>query len=414
MMSAYSFEGTKMGTSTTRIVIIGAGECGVRAALALREQGFDGSLDLINGEPYEPYERPPLSKPTDEGLALKSIAGTGDLAAKGIRHHLSLTATSIDRGAQSVTLSNGSSLMYDWLLIATGARPRPLTLNGVTVAGLSYLREFNDAKAIYDNLKAGRHIAIIGGGFIGLELAVQARLRGVNVTVLEAGPRLLGRAVPAEIASVIEKRHRDEGVTVICDAKIIQIDANRVITLEDGRVILSDLIVAGVGSLPNTELASSIGLRVENGIVVDGHLATSDPLIFAAGDCCTFPHPLYGGAHIRIESWRAALEQGEHAARAMLGSDDIYQSVPWFWSDQYDLGMQIAGLAGEASRTIRRDIGQDAFILFHLGSDGRLLAASGIGIGNSVARDIRLSEMLISKLVCPDALALADPSIGLK
>jgi len=397
-----------------RIVIIGAGECGVRASLALREQGFDGTIDLINGEQYEPYERPPLSKPSDEGLALKPITGSGDLVAKGIVHHLGLTATSIDRSARTVKFSSGSSMAYDRLLIATGARPRPLVLNGVTVAGLSYLRDFNDAKAIYSNLTTGRHIAIIGGGFIGLELAVQARLKGVSVTVLEVGPRLLGRAVPAEIASVIEQRHRRAGVDIVVNAKISGIDAKGVITLEGGRVLSTDFIVAGVGSLPNTELASSAGLHVENGIVVDGHLATSDPFIFAAGDCCSFPHPLYGDAHIRIESWRAALEQGEHAARAMLGADDVYRSVPWFWSDQYDLGLQIAGLAGAASNIVRRDLSEDAFILFHLAQDGRLLAASGIGVGNSIARDLRLAEMLIAKRAYPDASALSDSSISLK
>jgi len=397
-----------------RIVIIGAGECGVRASLALREQGFDGTIDLINGEQYEPYERPPLSKPSGEGLALKPITGSGDLAAKGIVHHLGLTATSIDRSARTVNVSSGSSMSYDRLLIATGARPRPLLLNGVAVSGLSYLRDFNDAKAIYSNLTTGRHIAIIGGGFIGLELAVQARLKGASVTVLEAGPRLLGRAVPAEIASVIEQRHRREGVDIVCGAKITHIDAAGVISLEGERVLSTDFIVAGVGSLPNTELASSAGIHVENGIVVDGRFATSDPFIFAAGDCCSFPHPLYSDAHIRIESWRAALEQGEHAARAMLGADDVYRSVPWFWSDQYDLGLQIAGLAGAASNIVRRDVSEDTFILFHLAQDARLLAASGIGVGNSIARDIRLAEMLIVIGACPDQSALANPLVSLK
>jgi 3-phenylpropionate/trans-cinnamate dioxygenase ferredoxin reductase subunit len=386
----------------------------VRASLALHEQGFDGTIDLINGERYEPYERPPLSKPSDEGLALKPIMGIGDLAAKGIVHHLGLTATSIDRSARTVNVSSGSTMAYDRLLIATGARPRPLVLNGAIVSGLSYLRDFNDAKAIYGNLTAGHDIAIIGGGFIGLELAVQARLRGVNVTVLEAGTRLLSRAVPVEISSVIERRHRREGADIVCGAKITNIDVAGVISLEDGRVLTNDFIVAGVGSLPNTELASSTGLLIDNGIVVNGRLATSDPFIFAAGDCCSFPHPLYSNKSIRIESWRAALEQGEHAARSMLGSEDVYQSVPWFWSDQYDLGLQIVGLAGAASATVRRDSGDDAFILFHVAQDGRLLAASGIGPGNSIARDIRLAEMMIAKQAHPDLGSLADPSITLK
>jgi len=190
--------------------------------------------------------------------------------------------------------------------------------------------------------------------------------------------------------------------------------ANGTITLQGGKAIESDLIVAGTGSLPVTDIAAAAGLILDNGIAVDGQLRTSDPLIFAAGDCCSFPHPLYDGKRIRIESWRAAQEQGEHAARAMLGPVDDYQSVPWFWSDQYELGLQIAGLSTDASHTVRRDIGENCFILFHLADNGRLLAASGIGPGNSVARDIRLAEILIAKRAHPDPAALGDLAIKLK
>ena len=397
-----------------RVVIIGAGECGVRAALALRDQGFDGTLDLIHGERHTPYERPPLSKPNADGLSLTPIIGAIDLAQKNITLHRALAATAIDRTLQQVSLSNGENLAYDRLLIATGATPRPFSLGSHEPPTHFYLRTYDDAVQIFERLHKGSRLIIIGGGFIGLELAVQARLKEAHVTLIESAPRLLGRAVPAEIAAVIEARHRAEGVEVICHASITDITALGTVTLHDGRVLESDLIVAGIGSLPKTELAEAAGLTIDNGIAVDRTLRTGDPFIFAAGDCCSFPHPLYDGKRIRIESWRGAQEQGEHAARAMLGSVDDYQAVPWFWSDQYELGLQMAGLSGDATQTVRRDLADGCFILFHLAENGRLLAASGIGLGNNVAREIRLAEMLIAKRAHPDPAALRDPALKLK
>ena len=397
-----------------RIVIIGAGECGVRAALALREQGFDGSVDLVHGEAIMPYERPPLSKPGESGLIAKPVSGSDSLSDKSIQLRMGVAANTINRAAQSVALSDGVVLPYDQLLIATGARPRKLMLNGSDARNVHYLRNFEDAQAIHQSLLPGKRLTIIGGGFIGLELAAFAARAGVWVTVLEAGQRLLGRAVPADIASVIEARHRAEGVDVQCGVSITGIDQSGTITLGDGSLIGSDVIVAGVGSLPNTALAENAELLLDNGISVNETLSTSDPLIFAAGDCCSCPHPLYRGMRIRIESWRAAQEQGDHVARSMLGSSEPYRAVPWFWSDQYDLTLQIAGLSGNATVTIRRTLGEHNFILFHLDTEGRLLAASGIGLGNSVARDIRLAEMLIAKRAHPDPSFLADPDAKLK
>ena len=397
-----------------RVVIIGAGECGIRAALTFREEGFTGTIDLIHGEPHTPYERPPLSKPCADGLSLKPIMGALDLGPNKITLHQDLAATAIDRTAQQVLISNSESLAYDRLLIAIGAKPRPFLWNGRHVPNLAYLRTYDDAVRIFERVTKSSRLTIIGGGFIGLELAVQARSKETHVTLIEAAPRLLGRAVPAEIATVIEARHRAEGVEVICGANIVDVDSKGSITLQDGRTIASDLVVAGIGSVPVTDIAAAADLVIDNGIAVDGQLRTSDPVIFAAGDCCSFPHPLYDGKRIRIESWRAAQEQGAHAARAMLGATDDYQSVPWFWSDQYELGLQIAGLSGEASQTVRRDLGDGCFILFHLSDNGRLLAASGIGLGNSVARDIRVAEMLIAKRSLPDPAALGDPALKLR
>ena len=234
------------------------------------------------------------------------------------------------------------------LLLATGAIPRPLPL----AAGSKHcvtLRSFEDAIAIRARFQPGARIVIVGGGFIGLELAASARKRGARVTVIEAQSRIMMRGVPEEIAKVIDTRHRDEGVTILCDTGIVSIADNAdnvAITLSTGDVIVADLAIIGIGATPVTALAEASGLETGNGIVVNEWLQTSDPDIYAAGDCCAFPLAIYGGRRVRLEAWRNAQEQGALAARNMLGALEPHQAVPWFWSDQYELGLQVAGLAG--------------------------------------------------------------------
>jgi len=397
-----------------RIVIIGAGECGVRAALTLREDFYDGAIDLINGEATDPYERPPLSKPESDGVFLKPIMGSDRLASENITLHCDRRAVQIDKHAKTVALSNGDSLFYDRLVLAVGARPRKFTVDGLERDDVRVLRTFTDAKALYEQLKPGRHLTIIGGGFIGLELAAAARYRDVETTVIEVAPRLLGRAVPVDIAARIEARHRAAGVNFQIGKSISSINSSRVITLADGIVISSDVIVAGIGSVPNIEIAEAAGLLIDNGIAVDEHFRTSDPDIFAAGDCCSFPHSLYGLKRIRLESWRAAQEQGAHVARTVLGVTEPYKAVPWFWSDHYDLSLQIAGMPSEGANTVMRSLDEETLLLFHLDEAGRLVGASGLGLGNRIARDVRLAEMLIAKQAHPDEDALANPEISLK
>ena len=282
---------------------------------------------------------------------------------------------------------------------------------------IAYLRTFADALAIRDHLKPGGHVAIVGGGFIGLELAASARKRGAAVTVIEAQPRILMRGVPEEIAGIVAARHLAEGVNLHCGVGLSAVTARQDgvrIELADGRTIDADLAVIGIGAMPVTQLAESAGLTLDNGIAVDEFLRTSDPDIFAAGDCCSFPLAIYGGRRVRLESWRNAQDQGTLAARNMLGAGEAISAVPWFWSDQYDLTLQIAGLAEGATQSVRRELGDGAFILFHLAPDGRLVAASGIGPGNAVAKDIRLAEMLIARRARPDAADLASPDFRLK
>ncbi|TIS99052.1 FAD-dependent oxidoreductase [Mesorhizobium sp.] len=403
---------------TNGMVIIGAGECGGRAALALRDLGYDGPVTLVGDEPHLPYERPPLSKEAmaSDPPAIKAIASDEILAERSIQHIHSVQAVAIDRAAHVVRLSDGSILPYDKLLLATGSTPRKLPMPGLGPRCV-YLRTFNDALAIRAHLSAGNRIAIVGGGFIGLELAAAARRLGAAVTVIEAQPRILMRGVPAEIAKVIHEAHEAEGVKILCGdgiAAIADDGAEVRITLAGGQGVVADLAVIGIGAVPVTGLAAEAGLTIDNGIAVDAELRTSDPDIFAAGDCCSFPLAVYGGRRVRLEAWRNAQEQGALAARNMLGAGESHAAVPWFWSDQYGLTLQIAGLSDEGSKVVRRDLDDGAFILFHLAEDGRLVAASGIGRGNSVARDIRLAEMLIAKRAKPAPEALGSQTIKLK
>ena len=401
------------------MVIVGAGECGARAALALREQGYSGAVTLIGEEPHLPYERPPLSKAaiTDTAHPLpKWIATDQQFGDAGIAVLQSRRVTGIERMSRTVSFTDGDTFGYDKLLLATGATPRRLALKGSDTSGLVYLRTFDDALQLRARCGAGTRVIIVGGGFIGLELAASARLRGAAVTVIESQPRLLLRGVPAEIAAAVAARHRAGGVEILTGAGIASIRRNGVATvkLADGRELSGDLVIAGIGATPSTDLAAAAGLAIDNGVAVDATLRTSDEAIFAAGDCCSFPLPLYGGRRVRLESWRNAQEQGTLAARNLLGASAPISAVPWFWSDQFELGLQMSGLAEGAATHIRRDLGNDAFVLFHLAPDGRLLAASGIGPGTTVARDIKIAEMLIGRRAAPDPGRLAQSDFKLK
>ena len=276
---------------------------------------------------------------------------------------------------------------------------------------MQYLRTFDDAVRLRGALLPGTQLVVIGAGFIGLELAASARVLGAEVTVIESQPRILMRGVPGELAARLHARHVEGGVRLHIGTAISGIEPGAVV-LADGGHITADLIVAGIGATPNTELAAAAGLAIENGVLVDEGFRTSAPDVFAAGDCCNAHSPLYG-RRVRLESWRSAQDQGTTAARNMLGSNETWTAVPWFWSDQYDLTLQVAGLADGATATVRREI-ENGTILFHLDGDGRLLAASGLGVGNAVARDIRVAQMLIGRVARPDVAALAAPGVKLK
>ena len=406
-----------MSMTKPGMVIVGAGEAGARAARLLRELGWDGSIILIGAENHLPYERPPLTKATmvAEGEAMLPATTTAaQLAELQIAYCPGTRVAAIEPAAHTLQLSDGTMLPYAKLLLATGASARRLALPGAERA--HYLRTFDDTLALRAALRPGQHVAIVGGGFIGLELAASAVERGCAVTVLESAPRLLMRGVPPEIASLLAARHGRAGVSLHLDASIACIEAGErsQIIFANRPTLTVDCLVAGIGSVPQTALAAAAGLAIENGIAVNSHLQTSHPDIFAAGDCCSFPHPLYDHRRIRLEARRNALDHGAIAAANMLGQLLSTKAVPWFWSDQYDVHLQIAGLSDGAASHVSRDLGSDACLIFHLAADGRLLAASGAGPIGKIAKEIKLAEMLIARRAKPGAATLSDPDIRLK
>jgi 3-phenylpropionate/trans-cinnamate dioxygenase ferredoxin reductase component len=392
------------------IVIVGAGECGTRAAFTLREEGWDGRIILVGSELAPPYERPPLSKT----WGFKPLCDEGMLWEADITLLCGSKATGLDTATHELELAGGRRLEYRSLLLATGARARPLPFGGAPV---HVLRTCADAAALRERLAPGVRVGVIGGGFIGLELASSASALGCAVTLIELGPRLMGRAVPAPVAATVAKRHVAAGIDVRCGTGVcglVETPSGVRVTLAEGGTVEVDVVIAGVGALPETSLAAAAGIEVGDGIVVDSVFATSAPDVFAAGDCCCYPHPLYDGRRLRLESWRAAQEHGAAAARAMLGATEPYAGVPWFWSDQHDMTLQVAGLACAAAAQVIRMRPDGVEIWFGLADSGRLVAAAAVGPGNAVARDIRLAEMLIADRATPDPVMLADPAVALK
>jgi 3-phenylpropionate/trans-cinnamate dioxygenase ferredoxin reductase subunit len=401
------------------MVIVGAGECGARAASALREAGWSGPIELLGAERHLPYERPPLSKAallSEQDPDPVTVHDEAALAALGISHRGGVEVIDIDRNNRDVVLGTGERIAYERVLLATGASPRPLSM----AAGFSRvhtLRTHDDALRLRASLRSARRVTVIGGGFIGLELAAAATSLGCTVNVLEVADRLLGRAVPTEVAAVVGARHAEAGATIRCGVTLTAIsesDTAATVALGDGSTVDCDVLIVGIGAVPETALAEKAGLDIDNGIKVDGRLATSDPHVFAAGDCCSFPHPLYDNHRIRLEAWRNAHDQAVVAAHNMLGDNRVYDAVPWFWSDQYDLSLQVAGLPSAAATEVVRSRLDGVDIRYGIDDGGRLVSVAAVGPGNAVAKDVRLAEMAIGKRIVVNPVALADPTVNFK
>ena len=405
--------------STEPIVIIGAGQCGARTAHALRQNGWDGAIALLGDEGLPPYERPPLSKAV---LLVQRSPGECRVfdeafyLAQHIDLHVDARVASIERAVRKVIFADGGVLAYHRLLIATGAEPRRLDVPGARLPGVHMLRGVPDALAIAGELAPGRRIAVIGAGFIGLEIAAAAVARGCEAIVLEAAPRALMRAVPAVIAERLIERHRQAGVDVRFNVRLeCMTGGTRVdgVKLVDGAAIACDAVVAGVGVRPRTALAEAAGLDVVDGIAVDETLRTSDPFIYAAGDVCSFPHPLFD-RRVRLECWRNAEDQACAVARNMLGHEERFAAVPWFWSDQYEMNIQIAGMPALGTTTVVRETGSASRVFFALDEEGTLVGASGVGEASEISRDVRIALELIGRRACVEPRLLADRGTKLK
>jgi 3-phenylpropionate/trans-cinnamate dioxygenase ferredoxin reductase component len=396
------------------MVIIGAGMAGARACINLRANGYEGTITMIGEEALLPYDRPPLSKssilevgePAPIWLMDETIA-----AELKVDVHKGVAATVIDPTHKTVTLSDGAKVVYSKLLLATGAKPRKLSLPGGEHA--ITLRNHEDTLDLRKRFQPGKNIVIIGGGFIGLELASSAAKRGCNVTLVEAQPRILMRGVPEAIAKIIHNEHVKHGVTMLVGTGLSHLKADAV-HLADGRVLPADSIIAGIGAAPDVKLAADAGLTIENGIACNEHMQTSDAHIFAAGDCASYINQKLGGRRMRLEAWRSAQEQAATAAENMLGGAKVHNSIPWFWSDQYELGLQIAGMADMGPNTVIRKVDDNTLVMFHLAEDGTLMGASGIGPGTAIGRDIKMSEMMMAKNMKPLPELLSDPAYPLK
>lgn len=401
-----------VGPPVDAVVIVGAGECGARVAHELRAGGWVGTVTLVGSETAPTYERPPLSKAAlvdDDPAPVEPYRGGG---LDDVEVHRGVTVSAIDVAARTVTLHDGQTLGWSHLVLATGARPRRLT--GLP-DGVLTLRTWGDACALRAVLDAGGHLLIIGAGLIGLEVAASARQRGLEVTVVEAGERALARAVPGGAARSIVDRHTAEGVRLLTSSTVDEMTAGSrwLARLSTGEALSADAVLMAVGSGPETALARQAGLAVDDGVVVDDRMRTSVSGVYAAGDCCSGPVALTG-TRMRLESWRMAHDQAVTVARSILGEDTPHTAVPWFWSDQYDLTLQVSGLAAAATRWLRRERPDGLVVELGLDDAGRLVCAAGVGVGGAVARDVRMAERLIAAGATPDPAALTDPGVQLR
>jgi 3-phenylpropionate/trans-cinnamate dioxygenase ferredoxin reductase subunit len=401
----------------TTVAIVGAGLAGATAAQSLRDEGFDGQVVLLGEEPHRPYERPPLSKEYLQGkspLDKVFVHPEGWYAEHEVDLRLGVTATALDLQARRLLTSEGDGVRYDSLLIATGSTPRRLTLPGSDLDGVLYLRRLEDSDRIRAALAGTPRVVIVGAGWIGLETAAAARVAGLSVTVLEQAEAPLARILGSRMSSVFSGLHRDNGVDLRCGVGISELTGTSGhvtgVRLSDGTLVEADLVLVGVGISPETGLAETAGLEVGNGITVDEHLRTSDPAVFAAGDVADAYHPLLGH-RLRVEHWANARRQGAVAARSMLGQDAAYARLPYFFSDQFDLGMEYTGYVDPSSVedvVVRGDLPGRRFVAFWL-VDGQVRAGMSVNVWDAT----EAVEQLITTGRRVDAALLADPDVPL-
>ena len=398
-----------------QIVIAGAGHAAGQVIATLKQKKFDGNIVMIGDEPWLPYQRPPLSKKflagelPAERLYFKPPSFYED---PNIDVRLNEAVVSIDRNAKSVTTRSGQGVSYDSLVLAIGSRVRQVETRGADLEGVHYLRSIDDVDGIRADLDRANRVVIVGAGYIGLEVAAVARQLGNDVTVLEMADRVMSRVVSPEVSAFYQDQHTAHGVELLLSTgldAIIGDERVRSVATSDGRNIAADTVIVGVGILPNTEIAAEAGLEVDNGIVVDSRCRTSDASVYAVGDCTSHPNGIYD-RRLRLESVHNALEQAKTAAANICGDDSEYTQVPWFWSDQYDIKLQIAGLSdGFDEVVVRGDPAAATFSCLYL-REGRLIACDSV---NS-PRDFMQSKTLIAQRCEPDKALLANVGVQLK
>jgi 3-phenylpropionate/trans-cinnamate dioxygenase ferredoxin reductase subunit len=401
---------------TESFVIVGGGLAGATAAQVLREEGFGGRIVLLGDEPERPYERPPLSKGYLQGSSPREkvfVHEAGWYAEHDVELRLATPVTGLDRDAHRVVLRSGEPVSYDRLLIATGSTPRRLLLPGADRHNVRYLRTLRDCERLRAAFQYARRIVVIGAGWIGLETAAAARTAGLEVTVVDPGEQPLLRVLGPELAPVFADLHRQHGVELRLNTSVVSLTgdsgAATAVHLSDGSSVAADLVVAGIGVTPNIQLAATGGLAVSDGIDVDEHLRSSDPDVFAAGDVAAALHPRWG-RRIRVEHWANARHQGRAAALNMLGRDCVHDRLPYFFTDQYDLGMEYTGHAAGYDRVVvRGDVERREFIAFWTRA-GTVLGGMNVNlwdIGEDVSELIRSGRTV-------DPQRLADPEVPLQ
>jgi 3-phenylpropionate/trans-cinnamate dioxygenase ferredoxin reductase component len=402
-----------MSTDQT-FVIVGASLGGAKAAEALRAEGFGGRLLLVGAENDRPYERPPLSKDYlrgDVGRETVYVHAEGFYAEHDIDLRLGRTAVELNTAASELTLDDGETVLYDRLLLATGAEPRTLTIPGNELDGVMYLRSIDDCDALRTRLDRGGAVVVIGAGWIGAEVAASARQRGLDVTVVEPASVPLERVLGTELGAIYRDIHADHGVRMLLGTGVERFEGGSAVErvrTSDGRTVECDFVVVGVGVRPRTELAARAGIAIENGVLADARLRTGAPGVFVAGDVANAYHPFYG-ERVRVEHWANALHQGPLVARTMLGHDDVYDRLPYFFSDQYDVGMEYSGHSTGADRVVfRGDPATREFIAFWL-AEGRVVAGMNVNVWD-VADTIRA---LIAGREPIDERRLTDPDVPL-
>jgi 3-phenylpropionate/trans-cinnamate dioxygenase ferredoxin reductase subunit len=399
----------------TRIVIAGGGHAAGQAVASLLQDKFAGEIVLIGDEPHVPYQRPPLSKAYLAGdVALDRVYLRPEhfYLERGVRLLTGTVVTAIDRAGRAVTTSRGETIGYDKLLLATGGRPRKLTIPGSGLAGIHYLRSIADVDAIRAELAPGKRLVIVGGGYIGLEVASVTVKRGIDVTVLEMEDRILKRVTTAAMSDFYDRLHRGRGVALRVNARVVGFEGGDAVTgvrVEGGEPIAADVVIVGIGIVPNVEIAAAAGLPCDNGVVVDDHCRTADADIYAAGDCTNHPNPLLG-RRLRLESVPNATDQARVAVTNMLGGDAVYAAIPWFWSDQYELKLQMVGFSSDGDTAVTRgDRETLQFATFYL-KEGVLVAVDAV---NS-PKEFMACRQLVAKRARIDPRQLADPAVEMK